>query len=94
MKGFIEVCALEINENEKTLVNIKDISIVVNLKQENVMCSGKITERKVITNSIIILNNISYRCIETYEDIVKKIEEAQWQKKKQARYLLYIVLPV
>ena len=77
MKGFIEVCALEINENEKTLVNIKDISIVVNLKQENVMCSGKITERKVITNSIIILNNISYRCIETYEDIVKKIEEAQ-----------------
>lgn len=77
MKGFIEVSALEINENEKTLVNIKDISIVINLKQENVMCSGRITERKIITNSIIILNNISYRCIETYEDILKKIEEAQ-----------------
>lgn len=77
MKGFIEVSALEINENEKTLVNIKDISIVINLKQENVMCSGRITEHKIITNSIIILNNISYRCIETYEDILKKIEEAQ-----------------
>ena len=77
MKGFIEVCALEINENEKTLINIKDISIVINLRQENVMCTGRITERKVITNSIIVLNNISYKCVETYEEIVKKIEEAQ-----------------
>lgn len=77
MKGFIEVCALEINENAKTLVNIKDISVVINLRQENVLCSGRITERKIITNSIIILNNISYKCVETYEEIVKKIEEAQ-----------------
>lgn len=77
MKGFIEVYALEINENEKTLVNIKDISLVINLKQENVLCTGRITERKVITNSIIMLNNISYKCVETYEEIVKKIEEAQ-----------------
>ena len=77
MKGFIEVYALEINENEKTLVNIKDINSVINLKQENVMCTGINTDRKVITNSIIVLNNISYKCIETYEEIVKKIEEAQ-----------------
>ena len=77
MKGFIEVCALEINENAKTLVNIKDISIVINLRQENVLCTGRITERKIITNSIIMLNNISYKCTETYEEIVKKIEEAQ-----------------
>lgn len=77
MKGFIEVCALEINENAKTLVNIKDISVVINLRQENVLCCGRITERKIITNSIIILNNISYKCVETYEEIVKKIEEAQ-----------------
>lgn len=77
MKGFIEVCALEINENAKTLVNIKDISIVINLRQENVLCTGRITEHKIITNSIIILNNISYKCVETYEEIVKKIEEAQ-----------------
>ena len=77
MEGFIEVYAIEINEGEKTLINIKDIGLVINLKQENVMCSGRITERKVITNSIIILNNISYKCIETYEEIKKKIEEAQ-----------------
>lgn len=77
MKGFIEVYALEINENEKTLVNIRDISSVINLKQENVMCTGRITEHKIITNSIITLNNISYKCIETYEEILKKIEEAQ-----------------
>lgn len=77
MKGFIEVCALEINENAKTLVNIKDISIVINLRQENVLCTGRIIEHKITTNSIIMLNNISYKCIETYEEIVKKIEEAQ-----------------
>lgn len=77
MKGFIEVYALEINENAKTLVNIKDINLVINLRQENILCSGRITEHKITTNSIITVNNISYKCVETYEEIVKKIEEAQ-----------------
>lgn len=77
MKGFIEVYAIEINENRKTLVNIKDISAVINLRRENVLCSGRNTEHKIITNSIIILNSISYKCTETYEEILKKIEEAQ-----------------
>lgn len=76
MKGFIEIHTTY-NYKNKTLINISDIKAVYELK-ERVFTIGISSNTCVDSNSIIEKKDGTlFRCIDVYEEIKQKIEEAQ-----------------
>lgn len=76
MKGFIEVITTATYPN-KTLINVNDIKAIYEHQEKAIIGQEKVIVNTIIEGTFKLSDIPLFRCIETYEEIKKKIEEAQ-----------------
>ena len=74
MKGFIEVTITK-NYPKKTLLRIDDIVAIYEHKEKVMIGKEEVIAETLIEGNIKLPDTI-FRCLDTYEEIKKKIEEA------------------
>lgn len=80
MKGFIEV-KITTNYPYKTLINIKDIKAIYEHQEKTIIGQEKVIVNTIIEGTFKLSDIPLFRCIDTYEEIKKKIEQAQGENK-------------
>ena len=80
MKGFIEVITTMTYPN-RTLINLKDIKAIYEHQEKTIIGQEKVIVNTIIEGIFKLSDVPFFRCIETYEEIKKKIEQAQGEKQ-------------